>query len=651
MKRIILTLCLVLCLALLFCACGNTDTDKPASNNGGSSAQEGVIIVNDFTATIGDYTIVRPDKAGEDVKALPGTLHTAISNACGERVSVATDWDKVKGPEIIIGNTKREESVEIAKLLKTDYDYAIKMVEDSLVIMGLTDHATVSAVECFIANFIVNGQVNFPVEDGYVYLFTPKVETFTIAGADYSEFKYNYLEAKGYHGQSTYTEVKDINERIGSEIIGKKLEVVASDVTDDHMIYYDRSGLNYEKGGIKVENGDLYLYGSYHSIGYVVDYFFDTIIGENKTVDLPEGFSVELSTDDLPTIYSKDDLMAVLEYVYETNDLTIVGDEMYNQRRVPSVTLENFMNATGTHPAILGVDLGRCGFKMPTLPDNQWMIISQLVCELVDYAADGGIITVGNHMTNPSPVYVFEDGQEDRGDLGSEQEWIDISVEGTETNANFKSELELTAIIFKALDEAGVPIIWRPFHECNGGWFWWTPELGSTQFDSKYFVDMWIYMYEYFEDECGLTNLLWEYSPSTSEHMDVMYLYPGDEYCDMVGIDWYTSGNFEIVNNDFYYRLMETGKVTNLAEMGIGEGLMAQTKEEQEELYTGQALMNNVYEMYREEMKVGYFMNYTGKTGFLWLPGGDEVMQSERVLELKEMPALFEKVTGFKCGN
>jgi hypothetical protein len=96
---------------------------------------------------------------------------------------------------------------------------------------------------------------------------------------------------------------------------------------------------------------------------------------------------------------------------------------------------------------------------------------------------------------------------------------------------------------------------------------------------------------------------------------------------------------------------METGKVTNLAEMGIGNSLMAETKEEQVDLYTGQALMNNVYEMYREEMKVGYFMNYTGKTGFLWLPGGDEVMQSERVLELKEMPALFEKVTGFKCGN
>ena len=43
-----------------------------------------------------------------------------------------------------------------------------------------------------------------------------------------------------------------------------------------------------------------------------------------------------------------------------------------------------------------------------------------------------------------------------------------------------------------------------------------------------------------------------------------MYCYPGDEYCDMVGIDWYTNGDFEIVDNDFYYRLMETGKVTNL---------------------------------------------------------------------------------------
>lgn len=643
MKRIFLVLSLLLCMVFAFCACG----DSSVSNNGGAS-DDGVIVVNDFTEKIGDYTIVRPEKAGEDVKSLPGKLHTAISKATGERISVSTDWDKPRKAEIIIGNADRDACREVAALLSTDYDYAIKMVENNLVIMGLTESATVAALDCFIANFIVDGQINFPVESGYVYLFEPKLDSFKIAGVDYSEFKYNYIEAEGTYGQTTYDEVKAINDRIGDEILGKKIELTAKNTENDHMIYYDRSGLDYEKGSIKVENGDLYLYGSYHSINYVVDYLFDTVIGENKTVELPEGFSVELSTDDLPTLYSKEDLMKVLEYVYDTDELTIVGDEMYNARRVPSVTLDNFMEATGTHPAILGVDMGRCGFKMPTLPDSQWMIISQLVCELVDYAAQGGIITVGNHMTNPSPDYVFTDGQEDRGFLGSEQEWIDISTEGTETNANFKSELELTAIIFKALDEAGVPIIWRPFHECNGGWFWWTPEIKSGQLDSRYFVDMWIYVYEYFEEECGLTNLLWEYSPSTSTHMDVMYLYPGDEYCDMVGIDWYTNGTFEIIETDFYARLMETGKVTNLAEMGIGNSLMAETKEEQLDLYTAQALMNNVYEMYREDLKVGYFMNYTGKTGFLWLPGGDEVMQSERVLELKELPALFEKVTGFK---
>ncbi len=650
MKRNLFVLSLLLCLALLFCACGNEGGGSSVSSNGGAS-DEGVIIVDDFTEKIGDYTIVRPEKAGEDVKSLPSTLHTAISKATGERISVSTDWDKVRGPEIIIGNSNREACAEIAALLSTDYDYAIKMVGENLVIMGLTEHATVSAVDCFIANFIVDGQVNFPVEDGYVYLFKPNLESFKIGGVDYSEFKYHYIVAEGSNGQTTLDEVNEINDRMGGEILGKKIEVVKDDIADDHMIYYDRSGLGYEKGSIKVENGDLYLYGSYHSIDYVVDYFFDTVIGENKTVDLPEGFSVELSTDDLPTLYTKEDLMAVLEYVYNTDDLTIVGDEMYNSRRVPSVTLDNFMEATGTHPAILGVDMGRCGFRMPTLPDSQWMIISQLVCELVDYAADGGIITIGSHFTNPKPGFVVVDGSEDREDLGTEQIWIDLVTEGTETNATFKRELDLNAIVFKALDEANVPIIWRPFHECNGGWFWWTPELGETQFDAKYFVDMWVYVYEYFEDEWGLTNLLWEYSPSTSNHMDVMYLYPGDEYCDMVGIDWYTGGDFEIIDNDFYYRLMETGKVTNLAEMGIGNSLMAETKEEQAELYTGQALMNNVYEMYREEMKVGYFMNYTGKTGFLWLPGGDEVMQSERVLELKEMPALFEKVTGFKCEN
>lgn len=638
MKRIILLLCLVLSLTIVFCACGEGKDNGTDSN----------VITVKAIENVGSIKLVRADKASDEIKASLTSLHNAISDATGERLSVGTDWSGDSGTEIIIGNADRTACEEAAKLLKTDFDYLIKLSGQHIVIMGLNDESTIKAVNYYIDNFIIDGKLYYPSGNGYIYSVDTKVDSFKIGGVDISEYQFHYIDANGLGGQSTYSEVLAIRDRLGNEYVGKILPISNKDTNNYNMICYDRSGLDYEKCGIKMENGDLYIYGSYHSIGYAVDYFFDTLIGENGNVDIPADFSVELSTADKPDIYSKDDLMSVLEYVYNTNDLLIVGDEVNNSRCTPSTMLEPYYESTGTHPSIMGLDLGRCGFKMPTLPDDQWMIISQMICESVEYAADGGIITIGCHMTNPSFENPPTDNTEDRGEVGNEQAWIDLVTEGTDANARFKSELELDAIVLEAFEEAGVPIIWRPFHECNGGWFWWTPKQGDVKFDAKYFVDMWKYVYEFFTEERGLTNLIWEYSPSTSTYMDVMYLYPGDEYCDIVGIDWYTSGNFEIDNTDGYEKLMATGKVTNLAEIGPSEILFADTPEKQVEVYSAEQLIGNAYSMYYEDYKIGYFMTYAGKTSLMWPLDGAKVMKDKRVLELAEMLPLFEKVTGFK---
>ncbi len=641
MKKILIFTFIILSLVFAFASCGE---DKAEKEN------PGTVVISEIE-NIDEWKIVRAENASDVLKKEISKFHMGIKKETGKLLSLSTDWNGAAKKEIIIGNTERKASATQAPLLRTDFDYIIKSEGNSIVIMGISDEGTISALNYFLDNLVKDGKVYYPKGDGIKFLKKTKNETISIGGVDISEFKLNYIEApSGKGAQTTLDEVTAIRDRIADEQVGQQLEITNENHEYDHMIYFDRSGLDYEKGGIKVENGDLYIYGSYHSIGYVTDYLFETVMGEAKNVEIAADFSVELSTDDLPTIYSKDNLMDVLEYVYSTRDLLIVGDELDNGRAVPSVLMTKYMEATGTHPAIMGLDLGRCGYKMPTLRDDQWMIISQMICESIDYAGKGGIITIGNHMTNPNPHNIPEGESEDRGDFGTEKDWVALITEGTPQNERFKSELELNAIVFKAFEDAGVPIIWRPFHECNGGWFWWTPELSGEKFDAKYFVDMWKYVYDFFTVEKGLTNLLWEYSPSTSTHIDLMELYPGDEYCDMVGIDWYTAGKFEIGENDGYKRLMETGKVTNLAEFGIGDSLMAETKEEQERLYDAEKFIGNAYSMYYEDMNIGYLMTYAGQTGLLWLPGGDKVMQDERVLELKEMPALFEKVTDFKAG-
>ena len=82
------------------------------------------------------------------------------------------------------------------------------------------------------------------------------------------------------------------------------------------------------------------------------------------------------------------------------------------------------------------------------------------------------------------------------------------------------------------LQDAGVVVIWRPFHEMNGGWFWWGAKEPET------FIRVWRHMFDYFTKTKGLNNLLWVYSPNHGEKTAAYYA--GDQYVDIVGLDAYT---------------------------------------------------------------------------------------------------------------
>jgi mannan endo-1,4-beta-mannosidase len=52
---------------------------------------------------------------------------------------------------------------------------------------------------------------------------------------------------------------------------------------------------------------------------------------------------------------------------------------------------------------------------------------------------------------------------------------------GTEIHERWKSQVDVIAFFLKQLREAAVPVLWRPYHEMNGDWFWWgkkTDEIG-----------------------------------------------------------------------------------------------------------------------------------------------------------------------------
>lgn len=82
----------------------------------------------------------------------------------------------------------------------------------------------------------------------------------------------------------------------------------------------------------------------------------------------------------------------------------------------------------------------------------------------------------------------------------------------------------------KKFSDAGVPVLWRPLHEAEGGWFWWGAKGPEP------FKKLWRLMYDRMTNKHQLHNLIWVYSSGTNPAW-----YPGDDVVDIVGIDQYPS--------------------------------------------------------------------------------------------------------------
>jgi Glycosyl hydrolase family 26 len=116
---------------------------------------------------------------------------------------------------------------------------------------------------------------------------------------------------------------------------------------------------------------------------------------------------------------------------------------------------------------------------------------------------------------------------------------------GTNENRVYMAKLDKMAARLQTLEDANVPVLWRPLHEMNGGWFWWS-KSGSGPYKS-----LWIQMYNYFTVTKGLNNLIWVWSAAENEQPNASW-YPGDQYVDILGSDTY-GGNSNITNWTNHY--------------------------------------------------------------------------------------------------
>ena len=179
------------------------------------------------------------------------------------------------------------------------------------------------------------------------------------------------------------------------------------------------------------------------------------------------------------------------------------GDKWHN------LEIDFLKQSTGKLPAIKGFDFIHDDYDGVSARAKSW-------------ARAGGIVTICWHTGIHGNTY-----NDSKDELLNFNE---LTEPGTPLNKLYMQRWEKAAEVLLGLMREGIPVLWRPFHEFDGQWFWW----GKGGADV--FIKLWRMMYKTFTDDYGLRNLIWVlgYSGEVKPGW-----YPGDEYVDITGSDNY----------------------------------------------------------------------------------------------------------------
>lgn len=631
MKKFI-KIILVLSLAILILA---SCSDKQENTND-NILPTVVVDVSD----IAEYKIVRPDKCSDELKATASALKTRLEEITGASIAIGTDYSGDSGKEILLGETKRASSREAASSLLRYSSYIIKKTENKIVICGGSDEATAKAVSIWLTHMVKESYVCVPKSDEG-YSFEPDIilESIKIDGVDVSEFSI-YCDD---------SELKDEAEAIRDVFI--RYSDVHPVITDNLYTTKNQIRLSFSEDiselSFSVEEGHINIGYSYRNINFgseKIDALLENIKGKEATMDKKMNFSEKLSCS-----YTKEELMKVLEYAYNSEGIIIGEQTPVGLRNTVKYTLNDFKTATGHDLGLIGIDL-----RQANLAKIGESGVEYVMSDLIEFASRGGIITVSAHFSNPH--HLDPNVYDPRGFLGKDDVWAELVTKGTAINESFTKELSTIADLFEIFEEKGIPILWRPLHETNGAWFWFcmVQKFDDGTFykvSEESFRNLWMYIYDYMTKERGLTNLIWVFSPNIGEEKSTMtaplYGYPGDEYVDMVGMDWYTDGDYSKINNTPSYNdLTSLGKVFALTEFGPNSDKKA-VKDQgqvQSEIFSCRDVVGYLEKMTDEGKKMAYMLAWAPPIHIAGLGYGDELMNSPLTLDLEGVNKIFKEI-------
>lgn len=265
---------------------------------------------------------------------------------------------------------------------------------------------------------------------------------------------------------------------------------------------------------------------------------------EVKTFEYPEIKATQTTPVDQLATKETQSLMSYLSSVYGEHIISGQQEIYSGGPHGLETEFEYLKDLTGHYPAIRGFDYGN--FCCPCYGSDDGS-----TTRIIDWVKNkNGIATASFHINVPKNMESYNIGDHIdwkqttyavKNDDGSEATNFVTSnayKEGTKEYEYYRQSLETLAAEFNKLEAEGVPVIWRPLHEAEGGggetgsWFWWGKE------GSAVYKELWKYTYETLTNDFNCHNLIWEwnsYDFATSADW-----YPGDDYVDIIGYDKYS---------------------------------------------------------------------------------------------------------------
>ncbi|TWI97688.1 mannan endo-1,4-beta-mannosidase [Mucilaginibacter frigoritolerans] len=253
---------------------------------------------------------------------------------------------------------------------------------------------------------------------------------------------------------------------------------------------------------------------------------------------------------------ASDGVKKTLKLLYDIKGKYIMsGQQNYNSDL--NVFSDSAKNITGKYPAVWGSDFINWGDKD---------LGPQIVAEATKKWQEGYLVTLMWHEGKPTDNPPYEFSKNVIAKM-SDADWNELVTPGTELNKKWLAQIDVIAGYLKQLRDAGVPVLWRPYHEMNGVWFWWGNKKGENGI-----VKLWKMMYDRYTNYHHLNNLIWVWGANGLRDIpfDEAYAYqdyyPGANYVDVLGADVY---HFDYEQSDYEALLkVAHGKPIALTETG-----------------------------------------------------------------------------------